>query len=142
MALRDLVMRNLGWKLASVALAVLVWMTVHTGFQNRLRQGDTQSLGYVSVAVLTLPSDPRVFRLEPSAVEVLVRGDADVLRGLRAEDVRAYVSLLGPIQARGTLVKVQVHAPPGVHVERTAPGEIRVTLPAAALAPAGPVLKP
>ena len=78
MPLRDIVTRDLGWKMFSVALAVAIWLTVQAISKDR---GLTQSLGpwenhtftNLPVLVVSAAADVREFKVQPASVGVTPR---------------------------------------------------------------------
>jgi hypothetical protein len=81
---RNIMARNLGWKLLSLFLGILVWYFVSTGIQ----QGFTpfSRLNTVTferpVFILTSGQIPTSFEVRPARVNVTVRGRRDVLQRL------------------------------------------------------------
>lgn len=134
MAWPRLITHNLGWKLASLCFATLVWFTIHYGVQNRFKPGARRTFSNVPITVMTTANETRTFRVEPDAVQLVVRGEGTFLRDLRPSDVTAFVDLTGVTEAKALRKRIQVHTPPGVALVWVAPREVAVeSLP---LAPA------
>ncbi len=133
--LRDLIFRDFWLKLFSLALAVLIWVTVSFAqsgegrnfFANRAVPEQT----YYNIPVLVMSSaaDVRSFRVNPSEVEVTVRGETKLLHGLQAKDIRALVDLTDIESARGLHKRIEVTTPPGVTFVQAVPDEVEVIVP-------------
>jgi hypothetical protein len=95
MTVRNILARNLGWKLLALFLGILVWYFVSTGIQ----QGFTpfSRLNSVTfqrpVLILTSGQIPTTFEVRPTRVIVTVRGRRDVVQRLSESDLVAYVDL-------------------------------------------------
>jgi hypothetical protein len=138
MGWRQLVLHNLGWKIAAVALAATLWFTLRprtekpyqppslaTGFPS---SRSTRELLRQPVYVLTsAPStNPDPFKVEPREVDVTLSGHKTVLRGLSGRDLFAFVDLTDRKGAEVTTNLVRVYAPPEVTVEQVTPAKVRV----------------
>jgi len=126
--LRKLVLENLWWKLFSLALAVLIWLTVT--FASRKEGRPVQRVfSHLPVLVLSATEDVHNFRLSPAEVEVTVQGDPRTLQNLQDKDVRPTVDLTGVGVARELRKRIEVSVPVGVAHTRVAPEEVQVTFP-------------
>lgn len=126
MALPRFLAHNLGWKIASVFLATLIWVVVRGGSQTRLRPSGQHLFPQQPVAVLAAADDPRRFRVEPEAVAVRVTGPRDVVRQLLAQEVRAFVDMTAVLDAQHSQKRVLVLLPPGFTVTSVTPSEVVV----------------
>jgi YbbR domain-containing protein len=134
--LRHLIIRDFWLKLFSLALAILIWLTIWfaigkgvsplAAFTNR-----TPEQSYYNIPVLVrLPAaDVRNVKVDPSEVQVTVRGDEKVLKELKPRDIRAEVDLTGIESARGLRKRIEVTTPPGVVYVRVFPDEAEVIIP-------------
>ena len=76
-------------------------------------------------------ADPRIFRVNPSAVTVTVRGEAVVVEALKDIDIRAVVDLRDIESAHDLRKKIELLTPGGVAWSRPDPDEVQITtLPA------------
>lgn len=127
---RDIVARNLGWKLLSLFLGVLVWYFVSTGIQ----QGFTpfSRLNAVSferpVLILTSGQIPTSFEVRPAKVNVTVRGRRDVLQRLSEGDLVAYVDLSDVFTATEVQRRVEVNLRWSAVEITVSPATVRVLL--------------
>src|SRR5579884_2660591 len=101
MAMRDYVLHNFWWKLLSLLLAALTWLTIRTALirEQQLRQTPVTSKGFerdfpdVPITVLTTPTNTSHFRLSPATAKVDVSGPAEQLQKLQKQDIHAYIDL-------------------------------------------------
>jgi len=126
--------RDWGLKLFALALAVLIWTTVHdmiqgTGGGGAVGFGRTRTLPGVPVWVLIPANWGQAWRVEPARVEVVVRGRRELLDTLRPEDIRVVVRVDPEHSGVEHLEPVEVSAPAGVNVVRVQPPRIRVWSP-------------
>ncbi len=98
MPLQSLILRNFWLKFFSVALAAVIWLSIHYGIQNESPMGQSninhllaQEYIRVPVTIVTKPGDPRVFRITPNEVVVIAMGEESALR--RAANKNFKVSL-------------------------------------------------
>lgn len=132
--LRNLVTRDVGLKVFALALAVLIWTTVHA-----ILEGGTESpsLGLVTlrtfrdlpVWVVAPAADVRAFRVMPAKVDVTVRGEQEILNQLTPRELRVTVVLTDITMARDLRQRVEVATPPGVTLVRVTPDEVAVIVP-------------
>ena len=126
--LRKLVLENFWWKLFSLALAVLIWLTVTFASQKEGRPVQ-RVFSHLPVLALSATEDVHNFRLSPAEVEVTVQGDARTLQNLQDKDVRPMVDLTGVGVARELRKRIEVSVPVGVAHTRVAPEEVQVIFP-------------
>ena len=129
---RNLVAKDFWLKLFSLALAILIWLTV------RYLSGETSSSPWLALIgrtpgenVVTVPvkvpfGTSQTFSVDPPEVQVTLRGDPKVLKNLRKLDIRAQVDLTGIESANGLLRPVEVILPSGVAYTHLAPDEVEV----------------
>lgn len=136
---RNLILHNFWWKITSVALAVVVWITFHNevrlegqSFQgiNELVRPHTASPAQSSqfpITVLRAARDNRVFKIEPSVVDITVSGDVSGIRRNLLEELQVFVDLSKagnePFTAR-----VRVSLPAGASLVRVTPDQVHVEL--------------
>ena len=135
MPLRDIVTEDWGWKILSVALAVAIWLTVHTISEDTSRRVSplssvrTQTFQAVPVLVVSAAGDVREFRVEPGAVQVTVSGRPDVMTALDPRKIRVLVDLTGVEAAQNLRKRVDVSTPPGITLISAVPAEVDVIKP-------------
>jgi YbbR domain-containing protein len=129
--MRDLITKDVGWKLASVALAVVIWVTVY-----KYRQGTSDSgtprentYGDLPVTVFSAAADTRAFRIAPDTVSVKVKGADDVMNVLQGNQIHPYLDLTGIESAKDFRLPVNVALPKGVTLVDVDPSWIGVIVP-------------
>jgi YbbR domain-containing protein len=133
--LRDIFFRDFWLKLFSLALAVLIWLTVSlarsggVGHFFASRNLPEQTYVNVPVSVVCPAADVRDFKVTPSEVDITVQGEAKLLRALKITDIRAAVDLAGIESARGLLKRIDVATPPGITFVRVVPDQVEVIVP-------------
>jgi hypothetical protein len=135
MALRDWFIKDLGWKLFSVVLAVAIWLTVNkilgeSGSSTESAIGDKQTTyDDLPMLVVSATSDVRDFRVMPPAVTVTVSGPPAVMGILQANQIRAVVDLTGIESGKEKHRHVDVSLPPGVKLLNVNPSNVEVIVP-------------
>jgi len=130
MALREIVMNNLGWKLASLVMASLIWFSINTAIEDgtsprTVFPGKTRTFA-LPITVRTKATDSRSFIVRPNSVKVKVRGYPDEIDALQTSDLQAFVDLMDVQEAVGLSKKIFVHTPGSVTLESVVPDEVSV----------------
>ena len=135
MWLRDLFFRDWQLKLFSVALAVLIWLTVSFAIRKEggpevgaLLNAPARVL-IVPVTVMSAAGNVREFHVRPERVEVTVRGLAKELAGLQEKDVHAIVDLTDIESARSLRKRIEVTTPTGIVHVRVVPEDVEIMFP-------------
>jgi len=126
--LRNLILEDFWLKLFSLALAVLIWLTVTFASQKDVWT-DKRVFLSIPVTVLSSSEDMRSFKVNPKEVAVTVQGDATTMQNLQSKDLRAIVDLTGVAVARDLRKRVEVSVPAGVTYLRVAPEEVQIIFP-------------
>lgn len=133
--LRELVLHDFVLKLFSLALAVLIWFTV-TEIQKEASplphltmNSDIKTFSNLPVVVMSAAQDVRNFKVNPSAVEVTVQGDAKILKDLSSKDIRVIVDLTGVEGTGGLRKRIEVSTPSGITHKRVEPEEVEIRFP-------------
>src|SRR6476660_8896793 len=133
MAWKDFLQRNLGWKITSLILAAVVWLTLQSDGGKRF--GFAQSLALIvptrefirhPVNLLTAKDETRRFRLDPSEVDLVVRGERLKLQNLSPKAIQAVVDVTRASDSSDFTAKVEVFGPPDVTIVQVIPAEVRV----------------
>ena len=133
MPLQSLILRNFWLKFFSVALATVIWLSIHYGIKNESPMGTpnvnhllAQEYIRVPVTVVTAPGDPRVFRITPNEVVVIVMAEESALRTASNKDFKISVDLTS-FHSRGAKQMVlESLAPADVTVEEISPNTVTV----------------
>jgi hypothetical protein len=134
--LRDLFLKDLGLKLFSLAMAVLIYCTISFVIKNEApplpalaMAIDVRTFYNVPVLIVSSAADARHFKVVPERVAVTVQGDPKILAGLESNEIRALVDLSGIESAAGMRKRIEVSTPAGVMNVRVLPSEVRVLFP-------------
>jgi YbbR domain-containing protein len=100
MKFRDLVLYNFWWKLLSLLVAVLMWLTIQTALRRdeNLRAAPvvdsvTRSFSTVPITLLTSTKNLNHYHVSPPTVEVEISGAREDLAKLQEKDVHAFVNI-------------------------------------------------
>lgn len=136
--LRTLVFQDFWWKLFSLALAVLVWVTVSVAIEKegspvtpdlatRLKQRQFYNL---SIDVVSSTGDARNVQARPSEVEVTVQGDSKIIADLQDKDIRVMVDVTGVEPGPGLRRPLLVSVPPGITRVQVQPESVQLVITA------------
>jgi hypothetical protein len=134
--MRDWLTKDFGWKLFSVILAVVIWLTVHQIYEEPKTvaasvAGDKVTYGNLPVLVVSTVENVRDFRVVPTVVSVTVSGSPEVMAVLQANQIRAVVDLTDIESGHELRRKVEVSTPPGVTLVSVEPSRVEVVIPPA-----------
>lgn len=133
--MRDIFLKDLGWKLFSVLLAAFIWLTVHKLIEEpkpavaEAPMTRQQTYDDLPVLIVAAGSDVRDYRLLQSAVSVTVSGPSDELGKLQANQIHATVNLTDVSTVNTLKQLVDVAVPSGVTVVSIRPETISVLAP-------------
>jgi YbbR domain-containing protein len=136
--MRDRITIDFAWKLFSVILAVVLWLTVHNIYEEPKNAfasaaGDRVTYDNLPVFIVSRVADVGDFRVVPGAISVTVSGPPDIMATLQANQIRAVVDLTDITSARDLRLRVDVSTPPGVTLLSVDPSKVGVILPPKAL---------
>jgi hypothetical protein len=127
--LRNLILEDFWLKLFSLALAVLIWLTVTFASQKDALTDQRVLSKVLPVTILGSAEDVHNFRVSPREVAVMVQGNPKTLQNLQNNDIRAIVDLTGVGAARDLRKRIEVAVPAGITPLRVIPEEVRVIFP-------------
>ena len=134
--MRELILRDLSWKLLSLALAVAIWLTVEPltkeSSERRSIWENWETHTFTNLPVLLVVSaaaDMQEFKVNPDVVTVTVSGRPEMISAMTGQEVRVTVDLTGIEAARGLRKRVEVSVPPGVAFIRAEPPDVNVVVP-------------
>ena len=136
MPLRDLMTKDLSWKIFSIVLATAIWLTVHALSANaskRINPLDgmmTRTFEAVPVLVVSAAADVREFKVNPRFVQVVVSGKPEIVNTLETKQIHVLVDLTGVVEAVDLKKRVDVSMPAGVTFVSALPGEVDIAVPA------------
>jgi len=135
MTLRDIFIKDVAWKLFSLALATVIWFTVRPVSREPAKPGNPLAVSVprtftnLPVVVMSSAADVRAFKVKPDMVRVTVSGRREIVDALLERDIRVTVDLTGIESARGLQARVTVAVPPGVTFIAARPPEVDVVVP-------------
>ena len=133
LSMSDWITKDFWWKLFSVFLAVVLWLTVY-----KIREqpamavsvaGNPVTYDNLPVLAVSTASDVRDFRVMPGTVVVKVSGPAEVMAVLQANQIHPVVDLTDIVAGRNFKRRVEVSTPPGVTLVSVEPAEVGVIFP-------------
>ena len=132
MPLRDYILDRFWLKLFSFILATLIWFTIHNvqmesqGATNPFRRVESREFDR-TVRLVTLPTNRRLFKVEPLQVRITVRANASVLDRIKQSDLQPYVILTDALASPAPyLIEVKNIQNVGVRLERVSPSTVIV----------------
>lgn len=133
--MRDFFLKDLGWKLLSLFLAIGIWLTVHNILTEEVTptKQDTQRTNIYSnqpVRIVSMKSDVHLYRVAPDEVTVILTGPANLMADLQSSQIRAEVDLSSTNESpRDWKCPVQVSPPPGITLIEVQPARVSVIPP-------------
>jgi YbbR domain-containing protein len=132
--MRDWLTKDFWWKLFSVILAVIIWLTVHKIYEEpgtfaAPAAGSTFTYDNLPVTIVSATADVHDFRIAPTTVKVTVSGPAEIMNALQIGQVRAWVNLTDTNLARDSQLPVEISAPTKVTVTSVDPPSVLVIMP-------------
>jgi YbbR domain-containing protein len=132
--MRDLFIKDWGWKLFSLLLAVTIWFTVHRILQESILPSGTAGLnsvtyGNLAVDVVSTKADVHEYHPLQSTVTVTVSGAPEAIGKLQANQIHAIVNLDDLEGVNTAKQRVEVSVPAGITVVSIKPESIGVIAP-------------
>ncbi len=125
--LREILFKNFGWKLLSVALAFVIWLTVKA---SSAEQGQTERVFLaLSLQIVSGTADVRTFQVEPVTVTVTLKGRSEVITRLNEREIRCLVDVTSADLTQNFRRHVDVAVPSGITVVHIEPAEVQITPP-------------
>ncbi len=124
---RNIILRNFGWKLLSLALAVVIWLTIKA---LSAEQGQTEKMFLtVPIQIVSSTADVRAFRVDPTTVNVTLKGRPGAIDRLTEREIRVLVDASSADLHQSFRRHVDVAVPNGITVVRFEPTEVQLTPP-------------
>lgn len=136
--MREFILHNFWWKLASFIVATLIWLTIHSTLQtgspvrpSPIGTAFQREFKNLTITVMTRASDRTDFVVAPSVVDVTLGGESAVLKKISAKDIQVFVDLTELQAAQDLPKQILVHlsesVPDSVFVQRVSPQNVRVS---------------
>jgi|SRR6185503_13099246 len=138
MAFRDYILDRFWLKLFSFILATLIWFTVNSTIQVERfsgssllpHSGDRRDFSRI-IRVDTLPTNRKLFKIEPQNVIITIRGKNATLEAIQPSSIQPYVIVPDTPDSPAPYPIEVRNLPPKVSLERISPPNVMV-------GPAGP----
>lgn len=139
--MRDLFLKDLGWKLLSLFLALAIWLTVHKilteapmpvlpdNAGNSTAAATTIIYSNQPVEIVSATGDVHLYRAAPDEVMVTLAGPTDLMADLEASQIRATVDLTDTNVIRNARRRVEISPPAGITVMGVEPPRVLVIPP-------------
>jgi hypothetical protein len=138
--MRDWLIKDFGWKLFSVCLALAIWLTVHKILDESVSSPVVvptlppspvaTTFTNLPVLIVSAAADVREFNVKPNAVTVTVSGQPQIMAALQAGQIHALVDLTDIAAARDLRRRVDISMPAGATLVNVEPAEVNVVIPA------------
>lgn len=125
---RDILTKNVGWKMLSLGLAVAIWLTVKAAINERGTQS-VRTFDNVPAQIVSSTMDVRTFRIIPETLSITVRARPEVIAVLTDREIHAFVDVSTADITKNFSRRVQVATPIGITVVRVDPVEVAVEVP-------------
>jgi hypothetical protein len=125
--IRDVILRNFGWKLLSLGLAVAIWWSIRPSIDDSGVRDRT--FDEIPVQIVSGTADVRAFRVDPENVSVTVQGPAQMINLLTDREIRAFVDLTSADTSQNFNRPLRIATPPGITLLHVDPGEVTVVVP-------------
>ena len=125
--LRDVILRNFGWKILSLGLAVAIWWSIRPSVDDS--GVSVRTFDDIAIQIVSSTTDVRAFRVDPEKVSITVQGPADMLNVLNDREIRAFVDLTWADTSQNFSRPLRIATPPGITLMRVDPVEVTVIVP-------------
>ena len=132
--IRNWIVDDFGWKLFSVVLAAIIWLTVHKILDETktvATADDETRITYnnLPLKMVSSTSDVSLYRPAALTVSVSVSGPRKLMDTLMPGQIHATVDLTGIETAKELRRQVEVSVPSGVGVEDISPKDVGIIPP-------------
>ncbi|MGC8743638.1 MAG: CdaR family protein [Verrucomicrobiia bacterium] len=130
MSFPEIVTKNLARKIISFLIAVFIWFAIYS-LQHDVRLSRNHNLVTKTfhnhpITVMKAALDSHGYRVNPSEVEVILRGPANILNSLTEKDIEVYINLTDVVDVVRLRKKVLIFVPEGVTVVNVNPPFVTV----------------
>lgn len=126
--LREFIVKDFGWKLLSLALAVAIWLTVK-GFSSDSGTQTERTFTDLPAQIVSGTTDVRTFRVNPAVVQVTVKGRPDIIKALTEREIHVFVDGSTADPTRNFRQRVDVSTPTRITIAKVEPAEVEVIVP-------------
>lgn len=126
--LRELILRNVGWKILSLGLAVAIWLTVRAAIDER-GGASVRTYDEISVQIVSSTTDVRTFHVDPRKVSITVQGPSQMINVLTDREIHAFVDITSADTSQNFNRPLRIATPPGITLMRVEPADVTVVVP-------------
>jgi hypothetical protein len=128
MSLRHLILHNFWLKFFSMAMATVIWLTIHYSIHEDLNANQPLRSEYirVPVTVKTFVGDQRIFRVTPDEVVVTAVGPDEALLRATRKEIRVNLDLTDFTSAEPASKQLIAEAPADIKVLAISPATVEV----------------
>lgn len=126
--LRDLILKNLGWKVLSIGLAVAIWLTVRAAIDER-GGASVRTFDEIPVQIVSSTTDVRAFHVDPQKVSITVQGPSQMMNVLTDREIHAFVDVTSADTSQNFNRPLRIATPPGITLMRAEPADVTVIVP-------------
>ncbi|HZV36940.1 MAG TPA: CdaR family protein [Verrucomicrobiae bacterium] len=132
MPLRDIVVNNFWWKLLSLLLAALTWLTIETALQREQSQkhslkeaplvnSSKRTFPAVPITLMTSTMNTNRFSITPATTTVDISGPEDELLKLQEKDIHVYIDLSDLSDEKQVRRPIRAEVPNNLKVDNLTP---------------------
>jgi hypothetical protein len=125
---RDLIVKDFGWKLLALAMAVMIWVIVK-GFSDDGGNLTERTFFDLPAQIVSGRADVQNFRINPNVVAVTVKGRPESIKALTEKDIHVLVDVSRAEPAQHSRQRVDVSAPTRITIVKVDPAEVEVVVP-------------
>ena len=132
--MRDLFIKDWGWKLFSLFLAAAIWFTINHILNESNAPASSAAgvpliYGSLPVSIVSTTEDVHLYRVVPDNVSVTVSGSPETIGKLQGNQICVTVDLTNIVVANDVKLPVDVSVPPGVALVSVKPQNVSVIAP-------------
>ncbi|HEX5220415.1 MAG TPA: CdaR family protein [Verrucomicrobiae bacterium] len=124
---RDLILKNLGWKILSLGLAVAIWWGIRPSIDDD--GASVRTFSEIPIQIVSSTTDVRAFRVDPEKVSITVQGPSQMINVLTYREIRAFVDVTSADTSQNFNRPLRIATPPGITLMRVEPAEATVVVP-------------
>ena len=125
---RELILKNLGWKMLSLGLAVAIWLTVRAAIDER-GGASVRTFDEIPVQIVASTADVRTFHVDPGKVSITVQGPSQMINVLTDREIHAFLDVTSADTSQNFNRPLRIATPPGITLMRVEPADVTVIVP-------------
>jgi len=125
--MREVLLRNLGWKLLSLGLAVAIWWGIRPSVDEP--GASVRTFDDIPIQIVSSTTDVRAFHVNPQKVSITVQGSSQMINVLTDREIHAFVDVTAADVSLNFNRPLRIATPPGITLMRVDPAEVTVVVP-------------